>query len=78
MSQNSKLLGKKKDDLDAYLDAWKKKKKPRSLVKKQLQYIYCPISHEVKQTDNETWSINRIKQEKYFSWKIMQKMKQED
>ena len=27
MSQNSKLLGKKKDDLDAYLDAWKKKKK---------------------------------------------------
>ena len=26
----------------------------------QLQYTYCPISHEVKQPDIETWSINRM------------------
>ena len=30
-----------------------------------------------RQTDNETWSVDRIWQEKHFSSKIMQKMKQE-
>ena len=33
-------------------------------VNKQLQYTYCSISHEGKQLDYETWSINRIYQEK--------------
>ena len=28
--------------------------------------------------NNEIWSINRVQQEKYFSWKIMWKMKQGD
>ena len=45
-----------------------------NLVNKQLQYTYCPISREVKAT-NETWSINRMLQEKYFSSTIMQKMR---
>ena len=31
-----------------------------------------------RQPDNEIRSINRIKQDKYFSTKIMQKMRQED
>ena len=31
-----------------------------------------------RQPDNEIRSINRMKQEKYFSSKIMQKMRQED
>ena len=39
---------------------------------------YCPTSHEVKASDNEIWSVNRIQQHKYFTLKIMQKMRQED
>ena len=31
-----------------------------------------------RQPDNETWSINKISQEKYFSSKIIQKMGQAD
>ena len=41
-----------------------------------------PISHEVKVTnenfENEIWSVNRIKQERYFSSKIMKKVRQGD
>ena len=29
-----------------------------------------------RQPDNEIWSVNRMSQEKYFSLKIMQKMRQ--
>ena len=46
--------------------------------KKQLQYTYYPISHEVKTTRHEIWSVNRIQQEKYFHSKVMQKMSQGD
>ena len=38
-------------------------------------YTYCPIFHELK-VNNEIWSVNRTSQEKYFSLKIMQKMRQ--
>ena len=31
-----------------------------------------------KQPDNETWSVNRLQQEKYFSSEIMQKMRPGD
>ena len=48
-----------------------------NLVKKQSQYSYCLLSHQERQSDNEIWSVNRIWQEKYFSSKIMQKMRQE-
>ena len=43
-----------------------------NLVNKELQYRYCAISHKVKAT--RIWSDEIIKQEKYFSSKIMQKM----
>ena len=29
------------------------------------------------QRDDEIWSVNRIKQDKYFSWKIMHEMREE-
>ena len=35
-----------------------------------MQYTYCPISHEVKEPDNETWPINGIKQKEYFLQKL--------
>ena len=25
-----------------------------------ITYIYCPVSHEVNQLDNDTWPVNRI------------------
>ena len=31
-----------------------------SQVNKQLQYKYCPISHEVRELENEIWSGSRI------------------
>ena len=38
-----------------------------------------PKSHKVlRQPDNEIWSGNRIQKEKYFSLKIMQKIRQGD
>ena len=33
---------------------------------------------KLRQPENEIWSANRIEQEKYFSSKIMQKMKHKD
>ena len=39
---------------------------------------FCPISCEVKTTRQEIWSINRKQQDKYFSSKIMQKIRQGD
>ena len=44
------------------------------MVKKQLQYTYCPISYK-KQPGNENWSDNKTSQEEYFSSKNMQKVK---
>ena len=45
-----------------------------------MQHIYCPISHEIKWTKqwNEIWSVNGILQEKYFSSKMMPKMREEN
>ena len=40
--------------------------------------MYRQISHEVKTSDNKIWSGNRICQEKYFSSKVMQKLKHGD
>ena len=40
--------------------------------------MYRQISHEVKTSDNKIWSVNRICQEKYFSSKVMQKLKHGD
>ena len=37
------------------------------MVNKQLQYKYCSISHEIKETGNEICSGNRISQKKIFS-----------
>ena len=47
-----------------------------SLINKQLQYIYFPISQKAKET--RQWnlvSFNRILQDKYFSSKNMYKMR---
>ena len=48
------------------------------MVNKQLQHTHCPISHEVKTTNNETWSVNRMYKEKYYYSKIIQKVRQGD
>ena len=42
--------------------------------KKQLQCTYCQISQEVKPSDNEIWSVNRIYHKKHFSGKIILKV----
>ena len=48
-----------------------------NLVNKKLQRTYFPISHEVKTTRQGNWSFNTIYEEKCFSSKIGQKMRQE-
>ena len=39
-------------------------------------YTHIAQYHELRQPNNEIWSVNISSQEKYFSLKIMQKMRQ--